>query len=271
RLSERSLRGYGPVRPLARRAIRGARFVAAQSTSDAERLRVLGADVGRLAVVGNLKFDMAIPDTVRGRAEEFRQSWGAARLVWFAASTHEGEELAVLAAHAAVLRRFPDTLLLIAPRHPERFKPVAAACRSLGFATATRSENNHADSTAQCFVIDTLGEMLWFYAVANVAFVGGSLVPIGGHNLLEPAAFAKPVIVGPHTFNFAEVTEDLIAAGGVLRIAESAALGPAVVRLLANPAEAQALGEAALAVVERERGAVERTMAIVEDVLAAKN
>lgn len=268
RLSEKSLRGYWPIQPLVRRAIRCASFVAAQSASDEERLRLLGASEPKLAVVGNLKFDMAVPDGVRESGAAFRAAAGVARPVWIAASTHEGEEIAVLKAHATVLRRFPDALLLIAPRHPERFKPIALACRAYGFRTATRSEEGGADPSHQCFVIDSMGELLEFYAAADVAFVGGSLDPIGGHNLLEPAALARPVIVGPHTFNFAEVTEDLIAAGAALRIGDADDLGPAVVRLLSRDVERHSMGDAAHAVMERERGAVERTMAIVEGVLA---
>jgi 3-deoxy-D-manno-octulosonic-acid transferase len=267
RLSEKSLRGYWPIQPLARRAIRCASFTAAQSASDGERLRALGAPSERLAVVGNLKFDMNVPAEIVERGREFRFAAGADRPVWIAASTHEGEELIVLKAHAEVLRRFPDALLLIAPRHPERFKALSTACKAFGFRTATRSEERNADRAKQCFVVDSMGELLRFYAAADVAFVGGSLVSVGGHNLLEPAALARPVIVGPHTFNFAEVTEDLIKAGAALRIANGDALGPAVVRLLSRDIERRTMGEAAHRVMERERGAVERTMAIVERVL----
>jgi len=270
RLSEKSLRGYWPIQPLARRAIRCASFVAAQSASDGERLRALGAATERLAVVGNLKFDMTVPTDVVERAREFRALAGPDRPVWIAASTHEGEELVVLKAHAEVLRRFPDALLLVAPRHPERFKALATACKAFGFRSATRSEDRTADRTRQCFVIDSMGELLGFYAVADVAFVGGSLVAVGGHNLLEPAALARPVIVGPHTFNFAEVTEDLIKADAVMRIPDADALGPAVVRLLSRDIERRTMGEAARRVMERERGAVERTMRIVERVLAGE-
>ncbi|MEO7325323.1 MAG: lipid IV(A) 3-deoxy-D-manno-octulosonic acid transferase [Dokdonella sp.] len=267
RLSEKSLRGYWPIQPLARRAIRCASFVAAQSTSDAERLRSLGAAEPRLAIVGNLKFDMTVPEGVRDRGLTFRASAGSGRPVWIAASTHEGEELTVLKAHAEVLRRFPDALLLIAPRHPERFKPIVAACRAYGFRTRIRSEDGGADPTCQCFVVDSMGELIEFYAAADVAFVGGSLVPVGGHNLLEPAALACPVIVGPQTFNFEEVTEDLINAGAALRIVDGDALGSTVVRLLSREVERRSMGEAAHRVMARERGAVERTMEFVERVL----
>ena len=267
RLSERSLRGYGPVRPLARRAIRCASFVAAQSPIDAERLRLLGAAVTRLAVIGNLKFDMAVPDSLVESGERMRDSWGTRRPVWIAASTHEGEELPVLKAHSAVLQRFPDALLLIAPRHPERFKPVVSACRSLGFSTRVRSDEGIADARCQCFVIDAMGELLQFYASADIAFVGGSLEAIGGHNLLEPAALGKPVIVGPHTFNTEEIAASLIEAKAVLRVANEVELGAALIRLFTQSAEREAMGQAAQAVLERERGAVERTVQIVAQVM----
>lgn len=271
RLSERSLRGYGPVRPLARRAIRCASFVAAQSPQDAERLRVLGAAVTRLAVIGNLKFDIQLPENLAKVGAELRESWGAQRPVWIAASTHEGEELPVLKAHSRVLKRFPDALLLIAPRHPERFRAVASVCRSLGFNTRMRSEKTPPDVRTQCFVIDTMGELLRFYAAADIAFVGGSLEAIGGHNLLEPAALGKPVIVGPHTFNTEEVAFSLIEARAALRVEDETGLGATLVRLLAQADERLAMGHAAQSVLERERGAVERTLRIVEQVLEQRN
>jgi 3-deoxy-D-manno-octulosonic-acid transferase len=270
RLSARSLRGYGPVRPLARRAIRSARYVAAQSHSDFKRLLELGADPQRLSIVGNVKFDMAVPAELAVRGRELRAEWGAHRPVWIAASTHEGEELPVLKAHAEVLRRLPDALLIVVPRHPERFKPVAQACKNFGYATRTRSEDGHADVATQCFVVDSMGELLRYYAAADVAFVGGSLVPIGGHNVLEAAAQAVPIIVGPDTFNFAEITASLIDAGAALRVADAERLGAAVLGLLSDNAGRQRRGEAARCVFERERGAVERTMAIIDEVVEGR-
>ena len=267
RLSEKSLRGYGPIRPLARSALASARYVAAQSITDAARLHDLGADPDRLGVVGNLKYDMAVPPQLHEEAQALRAGWGAQRPVWIAASTHDGEEMPVLKAHAEVLRRFPDALLLLAPRHPERFKPVVLACRSFGFATRTRCEDGSAQADTQCFVVDTLGELLRFYATADVAFVGGSLVPIGGHNVLEPAALSVPVIVGPKTFNFADITASLIDTGAVLQIDDGEELGALVTRLFADPAQRQKIGRAARAAFEREQGGVLRTLGIIGRVL----
>jgi 3-deoxy-D-manno-octulosonic-acid transferase len=268
RLSEKSLRGYGPIRPLAKSALASVHYVAAQSMTDATRLRNLGAEPERLGVVGNLKYDMTVPGDLVEQARTLRIGWGAQRPVWIAASTHDGEELPVLKAHAAVLRQFPDALLLLAPRHPERFKPVGLACRSFGFITRVRSEDGSADIDTQCFVVDTLGELLRFYACADVAFVGGSLVPIGGHNVLEPAALSVPVLVGPQTFNFVEITASLIEAGAALCVADGEELGAAVTRLFADAQLRSKLGSAGRAAFEREQGGVLRTVGIVERVIA---
>ncbi len=271
RLSDKSLRGYGPVRPLAAEAIRSARFVAAQSPQDAERLLALGAQPARLRVVGNLKFDMQVNPDFFSQAQIWRKAWGERRPVWIAASTHEGEELAVIEAHSRLLHRFPDALLLVAPRHPERFKPMVALCRSFGFATRTRSEDGHADEDTQCFVIDTLGELVRFIAAADIAFVAGSLEPIGGHNVLEPAALGVPVIVGPHTFNFEEVTDLLLDRGAAERIRDSEHLADVLQLLLGDTLRREQMGEAGCRTVARERGAVERTLEIIGRVLRDEN
>jgi 3-deoxy-D-manno-octulosonic-acid transferase len=264
RLSEKSFRGYGPVRPLAKQAVASVRYIAAQSATDAGRLRELGAEPDRLGVVGNLKYDMSVPPDLGEQAHAMRHTWGAQRPVWIAASTHEGEELPVLKAHTEVLRQFPDALLLIAPRHPERFKPVSLACRNFGFVTRTRSEDGTASIDTQCFVVDTLGELLRFYATTDVAFVGGSLVPIGGHNILEPAALAVPVVVGPKTFNFADITASLLDSGAAVQIDDGQALGSVIIKLLADPELRLRTGRAAKNAFEREQGGVLRTVAIVD-------
>jgi 3-deoxy-D-manno-octulosonic-acid transferase len=267
RLSERSLRGYGPIRPLARTAIRTVAAVIAQSESDAARFRALGADESRLSVAGNLKFDMDVPGTLPEQGAALRQQWGPKRPVWIAGSTHEPEELAVVRAHARVLARFPDALLIVAPRHPERFRPVQQLCRSLGFRTSTRSEDGLPGDDSQCFVLDSIGELLRFYAASDVAFVGGSLAAVGGHNVLEAAALGVPVLVGPHTFNFAEVTANLIAAGAALRIGDDAELASALLALLGDGFARVRMGLAAQRAFDRERGAVDRIMEAIERIL----
>jgi len=267
RLSQKSLRGYGPVRSLAREAIRCARFVAAQSQVDAERFLALGTDPARLEIVGNLKFDMRVPEGLPYQSANWREGWGALRPVWIAASTHEGEELAVLEAHSRVLGRFPDALLLVAPRHPERFKPMAQLCRSYGLMTATRTEDGLPDTRTQCFVVDTLGELVPFLAAADIAFVAGSLEPIGGHNVLEPAALGVPVLVGPHTHNFSEVTDLLLDRGAAIRVASGDELATTLHALLAATERRRAMGEAGLDAVAGARGAVARSLQRIEAIL----
>lgn len=271
RLSERSLRGYGPIHALVRDAIRSASHIAAQSRPDAERILALGARAGRMSIAGNLKYDLDVPATLAEQAQERRTQWGAGRPVWIAASTHEGEEQSIIEAHSRVLNRYPDALLLIAPRHPERFKPTIGLCRAFGFSTASRSEDGLAAPATQVFVIDTLGELLSFFACADIAFVGGSLEPIGGHNVLEPASLGIPVLVGPHTFNFAEVTEMLLTEGAALEVAGAHALGDRLLHLFAHPAQRERMGRACRHIVERERGAVSRTLGIIEGVLRRAN
>ena len=175
---------------------------------------------------------------------------------------------AVLEAHTRVLRRFPEALLVIAPRHPERFQPVIKLCRGYGLRTLSRSEDTVAHLDTQAFVVDTMGELLNFFAAAEVAFVAGSFERIGGHNVLEPAAVGKPVLVGPHTFNFAEVTENLISDGAALRVQNAVELGDTVSRLIGDPATRHRMSANALAAVERERGAVTRCVEIVAAVMA---
>lgn len=267
RLSERSLRGYKPMGSLVAQALRCVQQIAAQSRTDAARYRELGADREKVTVTGNLKFDMPVPYDAERKGEELRQQWGCLRPVWIAGSTHEGEELPVLEAHLEVLKRLPDALLLMAPRHPERFKLVESSARSLGFTVGTRSADRVPSAAHQVFVIDAMGELMPFYAGSDLAFVGGSLVPIGGHNVLEPAALSTPVLVGPHTFNFEEITLTLIGEGGASRVNTPEDLGAAVLQLLRDPPQRKRMGEAARIVFDSERGAVKRVMGMIDGLL----
>lgn len=267
RLSERSMRGYKPLRGLARSALRCVHLIAAQSRTDAARYRLLGAEPQQVLVTGNMKFDMPIPQDAVADGAAMREHWGARRPVWMAASTHEGEELAVLEAHLKVLKRLPDALLVLAPRHPERFRLVENAVRSLGFTVATRSIDGVPLPVHQVCVIDAMGQLMPFFAATDVAFVGGSLVPIGGHNALEPAALSVPVLVGPHTFNFEEITDSLIKQGGAERVSAADQLGPDVLQLLLDGGKREQMGQAAQRVFERERGAVQRIMQLIDTLL----
>ena len=268
RLSERSLRGYRPIAPLVRAAMATIDHVAAQSEADAARYRKLGAPAGRVHATGNLKYDLPLPDGLPEQARAWRADWGAQRPVWIAASTHPEEEAAVLQAHRAVLASWPEALLLWAPRHPERFAAVAAVAARAGLRVATRRADTLPGAGSEVFVIDTLGELMAFYAAADVAFVGGSLQEVGGHNLLEPAALGVPALVGPHTFNFQEITALLLATGAVERIADGDSLGATLCAWLRAPAERVRRGEAGRERIAAERGALARTLELVEASLA---
>jgi 3-deoxy-D-manno-octulosonic-acid transferase len=267
RLSQRSWRGYQPLLPLIRLTLSQPTLIAAQSHEDARRLRSVGAPAERMRVVGNLKYDLRLPEGLDALAEQRRAAWGNARPVWIAASTHEDEQAAVLAVHARLRERFPDLLLLWAPRHPERFASVVEACIGQGFRTRTRSADERAQADTECFVIDSLGELMGFYATADVAFVGGSLQAIGGHNVLEPAALGVPSVVGPHTFNFAEATSLLREEGALLQVANVDELQRALGDLLADAPRRQAMGAAGRLTVERERGALARTLELIETLM----
>jgi 3-deoxy-D-manno-octulosonic-acid transferase len=267
RLSERSLKAYRPIAPLVRITMATIDHVAAQSQADAARYRKLGAPAERVHATGNLKYDLPLAPDLPEQARQWRAQWGAARPVWIAASTHPEEEAAVLQAHRAVLANFPGAMLLWAPRHPERFSAAASASARAGFRVATRRSDELPGYDSEVFVIDTLGELMAFYAAGDVAFVGGSLQEVGGHNLLEPAALGLPALVGPHTFNFTEITQLLLDTGTVQRIADGAGLGEKLCELLRQPEERKRRGEAGRLRIEQERGALARTLQLVESCL----
>ncbi|TZF89078.1 lipid IV(A) 3-deoxy-D-manno-octulosonic acid transferase, partial [Cognatilysobacter lacus] len=256
RLSARSLRGYRALAPLVARALRTVRGIGAQSHADARRFVRLGAEPACVQETGNLKFDLALPPSVVAFGRDCRAR-RAARLAWIAASTHVDEEAAVIALHRRLRGRWPDLLLMWAPRHPERFRAVAEQATAAGFRTLRRSEDRWATAHCDVFVIDTLGELLNFYACADVAFVGGSLQEVGGHNLLEPAATGTPIVTGPHLHNFADISHRLVAAGALRVGADEAAVGQALESMLADPELRARMADAGRALVESGRGALE--------------
>ncbi|MEO8738907.1 MAG: lipid IV(A) 3-deoxy-D-manno-octulosonic acid transferase [Casimicrobiaceae bacterium] len=255
RMSERSARAYARFAPLTRPMVGGLAGVAAQSVDDATRLAALGASAP--VVTGNIKFDIALPDAARALAAEFRTRFGAARKVWVAASTREGEEALLLDALARA--SLPKaTLLVLVPRHPQRFAEVADLLRSRGVPFVRRSDNTPVPSDTGVVLGDSMGEMLAYYAAADLAFIGGSLLPLGGQNLIEALAVGTPVLAGPHTFNFSDATAGAIAAGAVLRVADADALIAAVAELFRHERARADMCEAATAFHAAHRGAADR-------------
>jgi 3-deoxy-D-manno-octulosonic-acid transferase len=267
RLSERSARGYRRLGSLSRETFARFSAVAAQSEADAQRFVSVGVPPGRLTVTGSIKFDQSIRGSVKEQAEVVRREWGVDRPVWVAASTHEGEEDWALDAHERVMRALPDALLVLVPRHPERFDRVAQLVQRRRLAMWRRTQRTPPPSGTAVFLGDTMGELPVFLAAADAAFVGGSLLPVGGHNVLEPAALGVPVAFGPHMFNFAQISQMLLDAGAAEQVDGAAALGETMQRWLGNASLRTRVGENGRRVVEVNRGALERVLRLVDDLL----
>lgn len=260
RLSARSARGYGRFAKLTRPMLAEMSLIAAQTETEAERFRSLGARPECVQVTGSIKFDLKLDEQLLPRARHLREQWQASqRPIWIAASTHEGEDAQVLEAHRRLLQVHADALLILVPRHPERFNAVHALCAEQ-FATVRRSSAELVTDATQVLLGDTMGELLFLYALADIAFVGGSLVPTGGHNPLEPAALALPVISGPHVFNFLDISAMLKDAGALHSVDDSQALAAAVQRLVELPQDAKRMGEAGRAVMQANQGALQRLL-----------
>lgn len=258
RLSERSCQRYARFQGAFDTLSRPLTHLLCQHQDDAERFARLGVGRERLAVTGSIKFDIQLGDEVYARGQALRQQLGQSRPVWIAASTHQGEDEQVLAAFDLVLQRQPQALLILVPRHPERFDRVAELCAPYG--CVRRTGGSPIRETDRVYLGDTMGELPLMLAAADVAFVGGSLVKVGGHNLLEPAALGKPCLTGPAYFNFSDITRQLVAQGGAALVADAAALGEKVSELLADEGERSQMGEQARAVVLRNQGALARTL-----------
>ena len=267
RLSARSLRGYQKIRCWMRSILNSFQAIAAQTKDDANRFAALGATSQQLVVTGSVKFDMVIPESNFQQAHVFRQRWGEMRPVWIAASTHEGEEDSILKAAHLILKALPNALLLWVPRHPERFTKIAAAAKRQGLNVALRSEDTAISATTHIVVGDSMGELFAYYASADVVFVGGSLISLGGHNLLEPAMLGLPVLTGPHIFNFNEIFRLLQEADALRVVTDAKSLANTVLQLLQDSALRTQLGSHGQQVVQQNQGAVDRHMALIDKLL----
>lgn len=260
RLSEKSARGYGRFAALTREMLQGLALVAAQAQPDGQRFLALGLPEQRLCINGSLKFDVSIDPSRVARAQALKQHWHG-RPVWIAASTREGEDALVLEAARQVLLQVPKALLVLVPRHPERFAEAAARAAALGLRVHSFSKGEVLPPDTQVLAGDTMGDMVLYYSLADVAFVGGSLVPTGCQNIIEPAALGLPVLTGPSLYNFQRVSELLVASGGMQVVADATELARVVARLLQDEAERSRRGALARAEVERNQGAAGRLVA----------
>ncbi|RJP72077.1 MAG: 3-deoxy-D-manno-octulosonic acid transferase [Candidatus Abyssobacteria bacterium SURF_17] len=268
RISEKSFRSYRLIPGVFKNALSRVTFAGMQSAADAERALALGARPETVRVYGNIKFDSvpAVPSSERVERlrEELMLEDGAPLIV--AGSTHKGEEEAVLAAYRKVLSRFPRTRLLIAPRHPERFDGVESVIRAAGFDVRRRSglRGKLMTDSAPVILLDTIGELACVYALASLAFVGGSLVKVGGHNIIEPASLGRPVLFGPHMHHFEDVKQSFLSEGAAVKVNDEHELCAAIMKLIEEPSYCRRLGEAAKRVVEAHRGATERYFSAIE-------
>lgn len=268
RISDRSISRYRRFAALTRLALDQVTRVIAQSGSDQQRFASLGVPAARITCSGNLKFDFELPPGLTEKAAVLRQAWGADRPVLMAASTHADDNQAVLDAFARVLETLPACLLVIAPRHPERFDETVSLAKSRGLKVSRFSHGLSDTPDQQCLVIDAMGELLTFYACCDVAFIGGSFGSVGGHNALEAAALAKPVLFGPNMRNFAEIARLLEAAGAARTVVDPGELARQAVALLQNDQGRLEMGRAGKLLVENNKGALVRTLDEIEAILA---
>ena len=267
RISPRSVGKYRRLVSLFRQTLSHGIVIAAQSESDAERFHSIGATRKRTHVAGNIKFDFQPPEGIEAQGRRWREQHAPGRPVWVAGSTHEGEEVIVLDAHRRVLERFPDALLVLVPRHPQRFESVRDLLAKRHERAANRSSKAAISASTSVLLGDTMGELMTFYAASDVAFVAGSLVPIGGHNLLEPASVGRPVLTGPHNFNGEEIAQLLMDAGAAFIVADTGQLAHAVMGLLDDASLRSVMGAAGRSVLDANRGALDRLLKLVDPLL----
>jgi 3-deoxy-D-manno-octulosonic-acid transferase len=265
RLSPRSFKGYSRVAGFARSVLGHVTTVAAQSSLDAERFAALGAP--NVQVLGNLKFDLALPTAPQALTAEILNLWPDNTPVWAAVSTHAGEEAVLLAAHRQLQQRVPSARMILVPRHPQRFDEVAASIPAAGLSSIRRSALAQEQADAAVLLGDSMGEMMAYLAAAQIVFVGGSLVPVGGHNVLEPAAIGRPVLFGPHMHNFLPARELLLAAEVAREVTDANSLSQALLDWLpvavASPEQLER-SERARAVIAANRGALQRLLSLLD-------
>ena len=264
RLSEKSAKGYAKFERIAKPMFAAIDQLAVQNHVDAERFVGVGMPAENMSVTGSIKFDVTVNETVTKQADEHKAKWGRDRPVWIMASTHGGEDEIALSAHQQILKVLPNALLIIVPRHPERFKQVANLIETEGFVLARRSDNASIEPSSQVLLVDAMGELMDFLAASRVACMGGSFIESGGYNPLEPAALGLPVILGPSQFNFAQICQLLSDAGAMKTVINGAELAQQVLAWLESDEECRVVGQAAKSVVAQNRGAKQKVFELIQ-------
>ncbi len=267
RLSEKSFRSYQWVATLTKEILQNIDVIAIQTQPELERFKALGLDPARALVTGNIKFDIEVSADLFLQSDALRRELGKQRLIWIAASTHAGEEEIILAAHKQICQRYPGTLLILVPRHPDRFPAVYHLTKQLGFQVARRSQFEECSASTQIYFGDTTGELMLLYAASDVAFVGGSFIPVGGHNVLEAAVLGKPIITGSYLFNFSEITQLLTAKQGMKQVNNESELVDELSHFFSNPSHRLQVGASARAFVEEHRGGLTRQVNAITKII----
>lgn len=272
RLSERSARGYGKFSRLTLAMLQQLSCIAAQDQATAQRFIALGADKNKVIVSGSVKFDIQPPQHLLQQAQQLKQDWqlmhsSGNRPVLIAASTHEPEEAQILGQFSKILAQYSDAVLIVVPRHPERFENVARLIEHNGFELFQRSKQQNIEAQTQVYLADSMGELWLWYALADMAFVGGSFSSNGGHNPLEPVALGIPVVMGEHTFNFQVIVEQLVQADALTQVNDAEQLMQVWLQWLQQPEQAEQAGKAGLQVMQANQGALERQIGLVKQFL----
>ncbi|MCF6765258.1 lipid IV(A) 3-deoxy-D-manno-octulosonic acid transferase [Thiotrichales bacterium 19S3-7] len=256
RLSEKSANGYRKIASLTKIMLNQLSLIAVQNQSDGQRFLALGLNKHKLQVTGSLKYDIQISQEVHSQGISLKNTFGQ-RPVWITASTHPGEDEIIIEAHKKILTQIPNALLIHVPRHPERFDSVYELLTT-SFKTTRRSIGESVSEKTQAYLGDTMGEMMCLFTASDLAFIGGSLIKRGGHNTLEPAAIALPVLSGPYTFNFAEITKTLIDADALILVNDCQSLADYVIKLFNDQSLRKQLGNNAFQVVKSNQGALQK-------------
>lgn len=272
RLSAHSQKGYRRIQPLAEHTLACVTQILAQSREDADRFIQLGMRANHVHVLGNIKFDLKIPDNVHEKAQQFRAQWKKNRPVFIAGSTHPGEEEIILQAFKMIKTKYSDALLILVPRHPERFDKVAEMSEKMGFNTLLRTNLDNSSSTVRAHMDvllgNTIGEMLLFLAASDVAFIGGSLIPQGGHNILEPAALYVPVITGPQMFNFQKIYDEFVQSESLITVTDATSLAQSVLSLFEDPLLREEYASLGFKIIEKNQGALEKHLKVFNTYLS---
>ncbi|HGS4885675.1 TPA: lipid IV(A) 3-deoxy-D-manno-octulosonic acid transferase [Vibrio parahaemolyticus] len=267
RLSEKSCHNYAKIQLLFNQLHPCLTQVLCQTASDAEHFERLGVEKKKLSVTGSIKFDIQISEQVKQQGQQLRSQLGNDRPIWIAASTHKGEDELVLDAHRQVLKSHPNALLVLVPRHPERFDDVFTLCQHQGFKTVRRTSTHAVETNTQVYLGDTMGEMLVLIGAADICFMGGSLIgdKVGGHNVLEPTALGLPIINGPSYFNFKEIVETLVSTEALVLLHDSHHLGTTILNLLNSPQQCEQMGSHSNEFMKHNQGALSLTVSLLNE------